>query len=238
MATIHFEFDKNDVADSVIMPGDPLRAKYIAENYLQDFKQINSTRNMLGYTGFYKGKKVSIIGSGMGIPSMGIYSYELFKFYNVKNIIRVGTCGAYSPNLTLFDVVLVDKTYSDSKYGYNLCKNRKKLIASSNILTNKIEETAKNIGINIKKGNNHTSEVFTPYIENYNPSKIIKKYKCITSEMEAYSLFINAELLGRNAACILTVSDTQFDKKVISKEEREKKLTEAVILALESILSI
>jgi len=238
MSTIHFEFNKEDVSDLVIMPGDPLRAKYIAENYLSNVKQINSTRNMFGYTGLYKGKRISVIGSGMGIPSMGIYSYELYKFYDVKNIIRIGTCGGYSPDLKLFDVVLVDKTYSDSNYGFNLCKNKSKLVSSSNILNNKIEETAISLGINIKKGNNHTSEVFTPYIDSYNPIKIIKKYKCITSEMEAFSLFINAELLGKESACILTVSDTQLDKRVISKEEREKKLTDAIILGLESLLRL
>lgn len=236
MATIHFEFNKEDVSDLVIMPGDPLRAKYIAENYLSDVKQINSTRNMFGFTGLYKGRKISVIGSGMGIPSMGIYSYELFKFYDVKKIIRVGTCGGYSPNLKLFDVVLVDKTYSDSKYGYTLCKNKNKLVSSSILLTNKIEEIANNLGINIKRGNNHTCEVFTPYIDGYNPAKIIRKYKCITSEMEAYSLFINAELLNKDAACILTVSDTINDKSVISKDEREKKLNNAIILALETLL--
>ncbi len=237
MATIHFEFKKEEVSNLVLMPGDPLRAKYIAETFLSDVKQINRTRNMLGYTGIYKGKRISVIGSGMGIPSMGIYSYELYKFYDVDKIIRIGTCGGYDPSLKLFDVVLVDKTYSDSNYGLNLCKNKNKLVSSSVLLTNKIEETAKNIGINIKRGNNHTSDVFTPYIEDYNPTKIIRKYKCITSEMEAYALFVNAELFNKEAACILTVSDTQNSDKVISNEEREKKLTEAITLALETLLN-
>ena len=117
--TPHIEAKLEEISKTVIMPGDPLRAKYIAENFLTDYIQVNSVRGMFAYTGYYKNKKITVMAHGMGNPSMGIYSYELFKYYNVENIIRIGTVGAYSENLNLTDLVLVDKTYSETSYGKN-----------------------------------------------------------------------------------------------------------------------
>ena len=118
--TPHNEAKKDDIADIVLMPGDPLRAKYIAENFLTDYKLINSVRNMLGYTGYYKGKRVTVFASGMGMPSIGIYAYELYKFYDVKSIIRLGSCGAYSPDLNIFDTILVNNSYTEGNFAYGL----------------------------------------------------------------------------------------------------------------------
>ena len=134
MSTPHNEANKDDIAKNVIMPGDPLRAEYIAENFLDDYKLINKVRNMYGYTGTYKGKRVTVFASGMGMPSMGIYCYELFKFYDVENIIRIGTCGAYSENLNIFDTILVDKSYTEGNFAYALDSNNCHIAEGNNKL--------------------------------------------------------------------------------------------------------
>jgi purine-nucleoside phosphorylase len=239
MATPHLEFNIEDVSNIVLMPGDPLRAKFIADTYLNDVKLINKVRNMLGYTGYYKGKKVSIISSGMGIPSIGIYSYELYKFYNVEKIIRIGTCGEYSKKLNLYDVILIDNSYSDSSYGYVQNGSKENLIPSSKNLTDKIEDTALKTGINIIRSNVYTTEVFTPYADKKpNLEELEMKYNCICTEMEAFALFHNAKVLNKEAACILTATDSIDENKSISSEEREKALDKMIILALESTLNL
>ena len=131
MPTPHNEANLNDIASTVIMPGDPLRAQYIAENFLTDYKLVNDVRNMYAYTGFYKGKQITIMASGMGMPSMGIYSYELFKFYNVQNIIRIGSCGGYSPDLKLFDIILSEQSFSESNFALNFNNENCHLVKSS-----------------------------------------------------------------------------------------------------------
>ncbi|HOO68319.1 MAG TPA: purine nucleoside phosphorylase DeoD-type, partial [Bacilli bacterium] len=160
MSTTHINANKEDIAKTVIMPGDPLRAKFIAETYLKDYKLINSVRNMLGYTGYYKDKRITVMSSGMGNPSMGIYSYELFNYYNVDNIIRVGTCGSYNKDIKIFDLILVDKSYSNSTYALNLNNYKDNNIESSTILNNIIEQTSKENNINIIKGNIHNTDTF------------------------------------------------------------------------------
>ena len=142
--TPHIEAKKEDIASIVIMPGDPLRAKYIAENYLTDYMLVNDVRNMLAYTGYYKGKRVTVMASGMGNPSMGIYSYELFKFYDVDTIIRVGSCGAYTKNLNLYDLILVEESYSDSNYAFVQNGFKDKIITSSSELNEVIIQNLKN----------------------------------------------------------------------------------------------
>ena len=158
--TPHIEAKKEDVANIVLMPGDPKRAEFIANTYLEDFKCINQVRGMLGYTGFYKGKKVTVMASGMGCPSIGIYSYELFNFYDVDCIIRIGSCGAYTENLDLYDVILVENSYSKSSYIEVLDGEKINLIESSPFLNEKIKEAASQKNITLQQGNIYTTDVF------------------------------------------------------------------------------
>ena len=162
--TPHIEAKKEDIAKTVLMPGDPKRAKFIAENFLENYKLVNSVRGMTAYTGEYKGKKITIFPSGMGNPSMGIYSYELFKFYDVENIIRIGSCGAYTKDLNLYDVVLVSSSYSDSSYAKAQNNRESSEISPSAELNNKIKERAGELGIPVTEGTIHCSDVF--YREN------------------------------------------------------------------------
>lgn len=232
--TPHLEFNKEDISNIVLMPGDPLRAKYIAMNYLSDYKEINNVRNMLGYTGYYKGKKVSVIGSGMGNPSMGIYSYELYKFYDVDSIIRIGTCGAYK-NLNLMDVILATNSCSESTYAKVLNNYELDIVESSTYLTNKTEETAIEHNINIIKGNIHCSDAFYREKINYD---FINKYDLIGVEMETFALFYNAKYLNKNASAIITVSDSINHNLNLTSDEREKSLDNMITLALETTLKL
>lgn len=230
--SIHINANQEDISNIVLMPGDPLRAKFIAETYLSDYKLINSTRNMYGYTGLYKNKKISVISSGMGNPSMGIYSYELFKDYNVDTIIRIGTCGSYKEDINLFDLILVDNSYSNSSYGIDMNYNNN-FIKSNEEINKVIEETASNCGINIIKGNIHTTDTF--YNKDYSE---YLKYNCVGVEMETFALFINAKILNKKASAILTVSDNLLTKQLISKEEREKSVIKMIELGLESAINL
>ncbi|MDD3048965.1 MAG: purine-nucleoside phosphorylase [Bacilli bacterium] len=234
MSTPHIEAEYLEIANTVIMPGDPLRAKFIADTYLEEVKMFNDVRNMFGYTGLYNGKKVSVMGSGMGIPSMGIYSYELYKFYNVEKIIRVGSCGSLSKDLNIFDIVLVDNSCSDSTYAYIQNGDTNKIISSSLTLNNKIEETSKKEGINIKKGNVYSTDVFDWY-QNKENRETILKYNCIAAEMETFSLFHNAKLFNKEASCLLTVVDNLEKNASITAEERELNLNKMIELVLKSL---
>ena len=238
MPTPHIESVYGEINNNVLMPGDPKRAKYIADKYLTDVKIINNVRNMTAYSGKYKGKDITIFPSGMGIPSMGIYSYELFKFYNVQNIIRVGTCGANREDVKILDIILANSSYSLSSFieVFDNCKDKE--ISSSNILNEKIESTSKDLNINIKKGRIITSDVFNPYCDNideYN-KKYPEDLDTLASEMESFALFYMAKKFNRNATCLLTVVDSQFDDRIITSEEREKSLDDMIILALEACL--
>ena len=163
MNPIHIVTGKKNIASRVLLPGDPLRAKYIAENYLEDPVLINNVRNMLGYTGKYKGKRITVIGSGMGIPSASLYVYELFKFYNVERIIRIGSAGSLNPNIHVKDIILGTNAYSDSNFRYALTKSKSKKISGSNYLNQQIINTSKELNIPINKGTIYTSEVFDAY---------------------------------------------------------------------------
>ena len=237
---IHNQANKGDIAKTVLMPGDPLRAKYLAETYLENVKQFNATRSMFGYTGTYKGKEVSIMGSGMGMPSIGIYSYELFHFYDVENIIRIGSCGAYSEDLNIFDTILVDKSYTEGNFAYEWNEKDCHLIESSEFLNEIIESTAKEINIPYIKGNTLCSDCFDGYLESI--PNLIKRFpkelNIIGAEMEAFALFYMAHYLGRQASCLLTVVDSHYKKQEISSEEREKSLNNMITLALESAIKI
>ncbi len=230
--TVHIDASKEDISNIVIMPGDPLRAKLIAESYLKNYKQINKTRNMFGYTGYYKDKRITVMASGMGNASMGIYSYELFNDYDVDYIIRVGTTGAYTDKLDLYDIVLVDNSYSNSAYGINLGYDNN-YIESSSKINDVIEEYAKKNNINIVRGNIHCTDTF--YTKDYSE---YLKYNCVGVEMETFALFVNAKILNKKASAILTVSDSLVTDKKISSTEREKSTLKMVELALESILNL
>lgn len=232
MATPHINTEAGKIAEIVIMPGDPLRAKMIVEKYLTDYFQFNDVRNMLGYTGYYKGKKISVMGSGMGMPSMGIYSYELFSFFSVKKIIRVGSCGALKPELKLFDLILVDKACSDTTYDESFIHENIEILESDKELKDKIYQTAIKNKVIINQGNIYTTDVF--YGDSIN-NELVKKYDCLGTEMETYALFLNAKKTNNQAACVLTVSDSLITKEQATSEEREQKFTEMIELVLESI---
>lgn len=236
--TPHNEANLEDIASTVLMPGDPLRAKYIADNFLTDVKLINSVRNMYGYTGLYKGKKITVFASGMGMPSMGIYCYELYKFYNVQNIIRIGSCGAYSPDLNIFDTLLVDNSYTEGNFAYALEGANCHTIQADESLNNIIENRSKELNIPIVKGNVLCSEVFDYYVKNIDDliSRFPKDLNIIGAEMESFALFYTAKYLNRKAACLLTVVDSHYKNQAITAEEREKSLNNMIVLSLESAL--
>ncbi len=235
--TPHIHSKKEDIARTVLCPGDPLRAKYIAENFLENARLVNSVRNILAYTGTYKGKEVTIFASGMGMPSMGIYCYELYKFYDVENIIRIGSCGAYDESLNLMDTVLVNKSYTEGNFAMALNNNNCHLIEATPELNKKIKETANKLNINCIEANALCSECFDYYIEDINVllHRLPSDLKISACEMEAFALFYTAKYLNKKAACLLTVVDSHYKKQEISAESREKSLNDMIVLALESV---
>lgn len=232
--TPHIEADINDIASTVIMPGDPNRVKYIAENFLENIKLVNTVRGELAYTGSYKGKRITIFSSGMGIPSMGIYSYELYKYFNVENIIRVGSAGAYTKDLNIKDTFLVENSYSTSSYKVEGTNSN--LIPSNNELNNIIVNTSKKLNINLKQGNVYSSESF--YELDLNIEELINKYNIKCVEMETYSLFTNSIYFNKKASALLTISDSFVTKEALSSKEREEGFNKMIELALESSLKI
>ena len=228
--TPHIQAKKGEIAKTVLMPGDPLRAKFIAEKFLDNVKQVNSVRNMFMYTGTYKGKEVTIAGSGMGQPSIGIYSFELFKFYDVDNIIRIGSAGAYKKELELYDIVLANEAQSDSTiFSENLLLEKTHIAKPSKELNEKIENSAKKQGIKINKGRIHSSDIFYSSIP---LEQRIKTTQADCVEMESYALFTNAKALNKNAACLVTISDNLITKKETTPQEREQKFLKMVEVAL------
>ncbi len=237
MATPHIESKLEDIAPIVLMPGDPLRAKYIAENFLEDAKLVNQVRNMFGYTGTYKGKKVTVFASGMGIPSIGIYSYELYKFYNVEKIIRIGTCGSFSEDIKLLDVILSSGAYCKSYFDELLDGVDVDFIQSSDELNRKIMNKAKERNVDLKYGKTITSDVFDLYCDDEDKFRgNFPDMNFLGVEMEAFGLFYIAKKLGREAACLMTVVDSLFDKRSLSSEERQNSLNDMIEMALESII--
>ena len=237
MSTPHIGCEKGDIAETVLMPGDPLRAKYIAENFLEDAKLVNEVRNMFGYTGTYKGKRVTVFASGMGIPSIGIYSYELYKFYDVKNIIRIGTCGSFNKNIKLLDVILSSGAYCKSYFDQLLDGVDIDFIQSSAELNRKIMNAAKIKGLDLKYGKTITSDVFDLYCDD--EEKFRGNYpdmEFLSVEMEAFGLFYVAKKLGKEATCLMTVVDSLFDKRSLTSEDREKSLNDMITMALDSII--
>jgi purine-nucleoside phosphorylase len=234
MATPHNTAEKGQIAQTVLMPGDPLRAKFIAETYLDKVVEFNHVRGMLGYTGDYKGLPVSVMGSGMGIPSIGIYSWELFSQYDVENIIRIGTAGGYAETLKTFDVVLVTDAYSESTYARCQSGFTGNTIKPSDVLCRKLRESAGKLGVPLVEGRTHSSDVFYYQLPGGAPAwrRVRDEHNCIVVEMESFALFHNAAVTGRNAACLLTVSDALVNHQVTTPEEREKRFTRMIEVAL------
>ncbi|MDO4963497.1 MAG: purine-nucleoside phosphorylase [bacterium] len=230
--TPHNEAKIGDIAKNVLMPGDPLRAKHIADTFLDDVKLVNTVRNMNAYTGKYKGKMVTIMPSGMGCASIGIYSYELFKFYDVDNIIRIGTAGSYSKDLDLYDLVLAEESYSLSSYakiqGYD-----SNIIKSSEILNKKIIDVSNDK--KVTKARIHTTDVF--YFDE-DISDLYNNKKCVCTEMESFALFYNALKLNKNATSILTISDNLVTNKRASIEERQTAFDDMIKIALDAIVNL
>ncbi|QSF13828.1 purine-nucleoside phosphorylase [Mycoplasma sp. Mirounga ES2805-ORL] len=232
--TPHINAKKEDIAKTVLMPGDPLRAKYIAETFLDPgFKKVNSIRNMFMFTGTYKGKPVTIAGSGMGCPSIGIYSYELFKFYDVDRIIRVGSTGAYTKEAKLFETVLVKDAYADSSTFRKLVLGKDEKVAlPSSKLNQSIEKASKEHNINIKIARTHSSDAFYSIVP---LEQRIKESDAYCVEMESFALFTNAEVLNKEAACLLTVSDNLVTHEETTPEQREKAFNDMIKLALTQV---
>ena len=234
--TPHIEAQPGEIAKTVLMPGDPLRAKLIADNYLENAKLVSKVRNIYAYTGTYKGMKITVMASGMGMPSMGIYSYELFKFYDVENIIRLGSCGAYTPDLQLLDLILVDKTYTESNFAFTLNHDNCHIVEPSSELNSIISKTASNLNINITHGTTLCSDVFDYYINDL--SKLLNRLpeNIIAAEMEAFALFYVAKFFGKKASCLLSVVDSHYNKTELSSDDRQNALTKMIELGLESAI--
>ena len=240
MPTPHNEASLEDISKTVIMPGDPLRAKYIVENFLEEYKLVNSVRGMYAYTGKYKGKTITVMASGMGMPSMGIYSYELFKFYNVENIIRIGSCGAYDPNLKLFDVILAKSVFSESNFALTLNNEDCHIVNASNDLNNIIKETSKEENIDIVEGNTVCTDCFDVYMTDVNKflNRVPNDFNPIGAEMEAFSLFYVAKMLNKKASCLMSVVDSKYIKEIVTTEERQTGLNKMIKLALDASLKL
>lgn len=234
MATPHIEVnDKNLFAKTVLMPGDPLRAEYIAKTYLTDVVKINNVRNMFAFTGYYKGKKITVMGSGMGMPSIGIYSYELFNVYGVENIIRIGSCGSYSKDVNVYDVIIVKDAYSESSYAKVAYGYEENVQKGSDELFAKLNESAKKLGYLVINERIHSSDVF--YRAHGNVFTDVRDaYGCVAVEMESFALFANARYLNKKAACVLTVSDSLVTNEVTTSEERQNSFNRMMEIALEA----
>lgn len=231
----HIESKLEDISSVVLMPGDPKRCEYIARKFLANSKIVNNVRGMTAYTGFYKSKKITVFPSGMGCPSMGIYSYELFKEYNVDTIIRIGTMGGYT-DLKLKDIVLVGNSITNSNYGKYLCNYPNININGDMELNNIILNTSKELGLNIYNGNIYSSDVF--YEQNNDFKDKVAKYNVLGVEMESFALFTNAKLLNKKAATLLMVSDSFIYPDKLSSLEREQGLDNLITLALETSLKL
>jgi purine-nucleoside phosphorylase len=223
--------EKGIIAETILLPGDPLRAKFIAENYLENPVQFNTVRNMFGYTGTYKGKRISVMGTGMGMPSIGIYSYELIHFYGVKNLIRIGSCGSIQEDLKVRDIVIGMSASTNSNYAsqYNLPGTYAP--TASFELLNKAMTIAKEKGIEPKVGNILSSDIF--YDANPEVWKRWAEMGVLAIEMEAAALYMNAAKGKANALCILTVSDSIVTHELTTAEERQNTFTKMMEIALE-----
>ena len=235
MSTPHIAAEMGDFAKTVLMPGDPLRAQFIAETFLQDVRQVTDVRGMLGFTGTYEGRPISVMGSGMGMPSIGIYSYELYKFYGVENIVRIGSAGSYTDKAKLFDVVLASGAVSESSYARTQSGFEGHITFPSRELNEKLRASAEKLGIRLIEGNIHSSDVFYRQPSDAKPTyweKLRDEQGCLCVEMESFALFANAQVLGKQAACLLTISDSFVSPEITTAEQRQKSFTDMMKVAL------
>lgn len=235
MSTPHNRAEKGQIAKTVLMPGDPLRAKFIAEHFLEGAVLVNDVRGMLGYTGSYAGRPVSVMGSGMGMPSIGIYSYELYSQYGVENIIRIGSAGSYTPKAKLFDVVLATGAYSESSYARTQSGFEGDVTRPSEELNQALRASARRLGVPLIEGMIHSSDVFYRETGDEHPlywEKLRDEKGCLAVEMESFALFHNAARLGRRAACLLTISDSFVSPEITTAQQREKSFTQMMEVAL------
>lgn len=235
---VHIVTEKDNIAPIVLLPGDPLRAKYIAEKFLTDCELVNTVRNMFAFTGYYKDKRVTVMGSGMGVSSVGIYSYELYKFYDVEKIIRIGSAGSMNKDARILDVVLSTGAYSNSTFENALIKTEKPFVDSSQELNSTIINTAKEMNINLKVGPTYTSDIFDVYVD---ISEIIDKCpikdKLLCVEMEGFGLMHIAKFCGKEATMLTTIVDSKYEPdNTVTPEDRETSLDTMITLALESII--
>ncbi|VEU59368.1 purine-nucleoside phosphorylase [Mesomycoplasma neurolyticum] len=231
--TPHIKAKFNEIAKTVLLAGDPLRAEYIAKNYLTDVQLVSSVRNAYFFTGMYKGRRVTVGTSGMGIASMGIYSYELFKFYNVDRIIRIGSAGSYKKDLKIYDLVLANSCFSDSHIYAQLVLGEKTHVLEPSVLLNaEIMESALKAGISLNVGRVHSSDVF---YSGRRLEKTLEYTEAIAVEMESFALFANAKKFKKQAACLLTISDNLITGEVTTPEEREQRFRQMMQIALETV---
>ncbi len=237
MEPIHIVTDKSNISELVLMPGDPLRAKYIAEKFLEDAALVNEVRNMLGFTGYYKGKRITVIGSGMGIPSMGIYSYELAKFYGVKKVIRIGSAGAMNENIKVRDVVVAENAKSVSTYASAYNDDESDTQYASKSLLDDIKSVAEGRD-NVHFGSILTSDVFDVYAGNVDSTlKKLGYSDFLATEMEAFGLYFIGKITGMDVAAMVTITDSKFSpSEDLSAEMRESSLNDMITLALEAII--
>lgn len=231
MSTPHNEAQVGEIAKTVLMPGDPLRAQFLAQTYLEDVHQFNTVRNMLGFTGTYKGKKVSIMGSGMGIPSIGIYCYELYSQYGVETIIRIGSCGGLQKDVHLRDIIIAQGACTDSRFAHQFELPGTFSAISSYHLLEKAVEQAKEKNVVYHVGNIISSDIF--YHFDKGSSEKWASMGCLGVEMESYALFATAAYFHKHAITLLTVSDSLVTNEVTTAKERENTFTAMMEIALE-----
>ena len=235
MSTPHNRAKKGQIAKTVLMPGDPLRAKFIAETFLENPMLVTDVRGMYGFTGTWHGKLVSVMGSGMGMPSMGIYSYELYSQYGVENIIRIGSAGSYTDKAKIFDVLLVTGSYSESSFAKVQSGYDKDFTYPSQELNEIVKRSAQKQNIPLIEGLVHSSDVFYRDTGDEKPlywEKLRDEKGCLAVEMESFALFHNARHLGKKAACLLTISDSFVSPEITTPEQREKNFTDMMKVAL------
>ena len=234
--SLHINAKPGEIAPVVLLAGDPLRAKYIADHFLQEVELVNSTRNIYYFTGLYNNVRLTVGGSGMGCPSIGIYSYELYKEYDVECIMRIGTCGAYLPSIKLYDLVNAERAYSESTYAQTAFGYAGDHFYHQGNAYSVINETAAALKVPVLTGPIHSGDCF--YRTATALPVIATENNLLVAEMEAFALFANAKLLNKSAACLLTVSDNIVTHELISPDERERSLDTMAKLALEAAMRL
>ena len=240
---IHNEAQKGEIAKTVLMPGDPLRAKMVAEKYLEDYKLVNQVRNMFAYTGKYKGKEITVMASGMGMASIGIYANELYDYYDVENIIRIGTCGVFDKRAGLLDVLLVDGAYNEGNFAYNYDDDDIHWAEATKEINDTISQVAAREGIKCIRTNIASTECFDPYQPHHAIgylNRLPKDKDIVGTEMEAFALYYLAAKLNKKASCLLSVVDTNYpdgdNSQIVSIEQRQNSLNDMIKLALEAAI--